>query len=972
MMKKYPKFLRKLTSPQAWAYTLFWSWNLIFLAFMLFGFAPRMLPEMMTAVRTGDLPAAFPIYALILTLVPVLAVILGLTLLRRSPGRLFILGYGIEGPLMLLLGVRFFVIGELTPAVALLIAIAGLGLAAFSWQLFDQKIDSRGVFLTLLRATGLTLLLMTGLYAGVWIAFYALPLFAVGWHLLVDILSRLPQFLSDLREAIYELATVQWRWIPFWTLGFILLIYTATLFVLMPLAVPILCVRAWWRGVRALAANVGRLGAVALPAAVLAACIVLLIQANRQPQHRAFALLKNPPASPAQAEVLRAEEDGLRVGLLNAYLASQRYVSAVGEVYHVSEMYQELLDLSPTQADRIQQLYETVARPVLYLPVNPPKPDRTRWDNRAQREEAIEAAELYAAYFDEAIIDAEREAIIAAVRSTWSIDRAQAAWQVVDDREVHLMRQELKVTEHGDWAEFELYEVYQNQTTQRQEVVYYFSLPESAVVTGVWLGNSPDRADRFTYRVSPRGAAQAIYRNELQRNLDPALVEQIGPRQYRLRIFPIEPQRWHRDETSSQPLIEAGPPLYMWLTWRVLARDNTWPLPRLAEKRNLYWDDSSVRLLNDQPLEAGAERWLPASLPTSRPVTPLTHRFDFPNGETVLVQPITGPGDLPAPAKELHLAVVLDRSRSMAEYAGDAEVALARLAEAAQQGPAIDVYLTSSAYRGELPARIDLAGLDFKNIRYTGGQNPAELLAQFAALQNGRTYDAIFVLTDGTGYKLGQSEVEVPRPDAPLWMIHLNGNFPLGYDDATLEAIQASGGGVAGSVEEALTRLAAGLAAKENTSSSRTMPDFIDGYTWQLLPTEEANAAKLDDTPADDVAAGFAPFAARRLILATMQRQRTGLDQLDILDQLHAIAIEHSIVTPYSSMIVLVTPRQEQLLDRLEAQADRFMREFEQVGETDPVPITGVPEPEEWLLLALAAGMLIWYGYGRMKLRLIK
>ena len=82
---------------QTWAYGLFWSWNLIFLAFMFLGFAPQLLPEMIVAVRSGTIPSAFLVYAVILTLVPAVAVILGLTILRRSPGRLLTLGYGIEG-----------------------------------------------------------------------------------------------------------------------------------------------------------------------------------------------------------------------------------------------------------------------------------------------------------------------------------------------------------------------------------------------------------------------------------------------------------------------------------------------------------------------------------------------------------------------------------------------------------------------------------------------------------------------------------------------------------------------------------------------------------------------------------------------------------------------------------------------------------------------------------------------------------
>jgi len=90
------------------------------------------------------------------------------------------------------------------------------------------------------------------------------------------------------------------------------------------------------------------------------------------------------------------------------------------------------------------------------------------------------------------------------------------------------------------------------------------------------------------------------------------------------------------------------------------------------------------------------------------------------------------------------------------------------------------------------------------------------------------------------------------------------------------------------------------------------------------------------------------------------------LGQLTTLDQLHAIAVKLSVVTPYSSMIVIVNPQQEQLLKQLEERNDRFQREVEDVGNAaaqNAFSVTGVPEPEEWLLLALAAAMLIGYGY---------
>lgn len=948
-MKQIIAAILKRVYPRAWAYGLFWSWNLIFLAFMFLGFAPLLLPEMITAVQADQIPAAFLVTAGLLTAIPALAVILGLTILRRSPGRLLAFGYGVEGPVMLLLALRFFVVRELILVVALLLTIAGLGLATYIWQLFDREIDRRGPFLTYLRAFGLTLLLLVGLYAGVWLAFYALPLAVFGWNRTGEILRALWATLIE-----FDWTAMEWRWLPFTILGMLLLGYTATLLVGMPLVMLALYSRAWWQGLRTMAARYGSLPATALTLLVLGVGLLLIWQTNQQPQHRAFALLETPPANPTEAQALLEQEETIRAGLLNAYLAPQRYLSAVGEVRHVSDMYYYTLNIPQVQADRIQQLYEVVARPILYEPVESHQKGES-WDNVTFREESAQAAELYETFFDRPINQGEREAVIQAVRSTWSIDQAQASLQAVDEREVHLLRQELNLTERGDWAEVELYEVYQNKTGQRQEVVYYFSLPESAVVTGVWLGNSPNRQERFVYRVAPRGAAQAVYQNEVRHNMDPALVEQIGPRQYRLRVFPIEPQSLDWDEASARSTFKAGPPLHLWLTWRVLARDNTWPLPRLAEKRNVYWDEASVRLLNGQPMTLAEDDWLPATTPAATPVTPGSHRVDFPNGESVLIRPISTDA-LPELDRALRLAVILDRSRSMADHAGEVKAALARLTELMNAGATIDVYLTASKYRGEDPSRVVLADLNPDTIMYYGGQNAAELLAQFDALRAGQIYDAILVLTDGSGYELGEGNIAVVIPAAPVWMIHLGGDFSLGYDDPTLEAIQASGGGATSDLAEALTRLQVALAAGQDTPA---IADVIDGYVWEVTPGGLA-----DSTVA--ASADFAPFAARRLILAEVYRRRDALDQLHTLDYLHALAIEHSLVSPYSSMIVLVNTEQQKLLDQLEKRSDRFQREYEEVGETvpqNPFTVTGVPEPHEWVLLALAALILCWWSF---------
>jgi hypothetical protein len=113
-------------------------------------------------------------------------------------------------------------------------------------------------------------------------------------------------------------------------------------------------------------------------------------------------------------------------------------------------------------------------------------------------------------------------------------------------------------------------------------------------------------------------------------------------------------------------------------------------------------------------------------------------------------------------------------------------------------------------------------------------------------------------------------------------------------------------------------------------------------------------------------------LAARHLILDETQRQRESLGEVETLDGFHRLAQEYGIVTPYSSMIVLVSFDQRELLEEAEAGADRFAREYEALGETTPpppTPLAGVPEPHEWLLLGLAVAFLLWYASrGRISL----
>ncbi|MCA9981887.1 MAG: TIGR02921 family PEP-CTERM protein, partial [Anaerolineales bacterium] len=448
-----------IVSPAVWSQILFWSWNTIFLTFMLLGFAPTVLPEMFTAVSAGEIPTSFLVYALLITLIPLAMSAVGFYL-RHEPAKLFTLGYGVEGPLMLMLVVRFFAVRQLTLSMSVILTLLTFGLLVLLWQLFDRHIDKRPRWLTAVRVVGLSVLLFIGLYASLWLAFYVLPL---GSMFLVEVIPNMGNGL------VYSIREADFSWIPFMLLFFFTFVYTASLFVLMPLAVPLIYGRSWWVAWRTLSVKTSALWASGLTAVTILAVIAAALLTESHPQHNAFAQLESPPTDVADAQNLLKAEPDLRAGLLNAYLAPYRYFSAAGEVDHIRLLYEEAFDLAPNQARPIQQAYEALARPLLYQPVHRAKPNQwgDTWQDSALRREPEEAAKLYEQYFDQPIIDGERDAILAAVRNSWDITQVRDAVQLVDDREIWLAEQAINVTEHGDWADVELYEVYVNQTSQR-------------------------------------------------------------------------------------------------------------------------------------------------------------------------------------------------------------------------------------------------------------------------------------------------------------------------------------------------------------------------------------------------------------------------------------------------------------------------------------------------------------------------
>jgi putative PEP-CTERM system integral membrane protein len=234
------------------------------------------------------------------------------------------------------------------------------------------------------------------------------------------------------------------------------------------------------------------------------------------------------------------------------------------------------------------------------------------------------------------------------------------------------------------------------------------------------------------------------------------------------------------------------------------------------------------------------------------------------------------------------------------------------------------------------------------------------MLRQFDQLRGDTVYDAILLVTDEGSYELADDDKTLPFMPAPLWMVHVSG-LPKAYDDTTLEAIQQSGGGVATSIEEVVRRMATTAAAGDSVIG------VADGYAWHLTMPEQPVS---DSTPAMATGKtdGFEALAARYFILGLSQQ--ADMTALANLDMVHRIAKTYAIVSPYSSMIVLVNEAQQKALEEAEAQSDRFDREVETGHEALEKPFNPlhtqneatIPEADTMILAGLAVLLLGWLG----------
>ena len=220
------------------------------------------------------------------------------------------------------------------------------------------------------------------------------------------------------------------------------------------------------------------------------------------------------------------------------------------------------------------------------------------------------------------------------------------------------------------------------------------------------------------------------------------------------------------------------------------------------------------------------------------------------------------------------------------------------------------------------------------------------ILNQFLT-NNQSQFDVLMIVTDKGNYESSGDSIEAPKLNFPLFIHHLGNEQTPIYNDAFLETMQNSNGGVIKNSTDFINQL--------NLLENTKVIKYDDGIQYSLIKSSKENNRALSEIVTNAY--------IQNLKIATDSNRITELDFI------HSLALKEQIVTPYSSMIVLVNERQKEALKKAEAEADRFDREVESGDEEasspgNPFKVSGTPEPHEWIFIGI---ILLFIGYKYLK-----
>jgi hypothetical protein len=939
----------------------------------------------------------------------------------RKPRKLLQILFGVEVPILAFTIARLIFLKTLTPINILFLSTAVISITAFIFYAF-RKPSKNKVVLTL-HLLSLQAAVVVGLYASL-LMFFFVPI-VVAW--IITILGAIWKngllgeygYYPSLWDIVTYLASASAFGVLFLSL----------------VGSPFFGLFIYWRAAQRQSKNLEKISQayfaklsrwgfsviyaiVALSLAFQGSLFSFYSQMNSYQTATNF-----EDRSRIAASILK-DESFIRTRLVDTYLAHYRYLTDDG--MNLLEMaYKDQVNFKPSVAQNLQSWFKIAAFPFVY---------------RGKFEEDVKkAGEYYEQLFDDPIQIGESDRVRSTLASSFNFTTDQLKSSVLDreDKDVRLLKR--TVTAQADstqqFATVTIEEEYENLKNSDQEVFYIFSLPQDSVMTDLKLGAdlelgkesleglkttlpapssnpaeigitpSPKpssippqpivKKDEAT--VAAKGAANQTYENQYRPRIDPAILEQVGPAQYKLRVYPIPVKEenlpeWQRDHLTEP--VRNQKVRFSYVT--MLNNEGKAELPKITEQRNVFSDFHTsfiYRKTNEQtePLSDQAEN-IQVLAKKSDSCGNVATEFAT-NSQTTFFIPHAGNPWM----KTDHVPFDCAKGLSGAEQLVKGK----RIAVLADSSYSMKLRDWSSYLEKELPLNdllqtntVDLYYFnDFVSqpINLNQQRNNPKLLNQVSFGQTDRLkaltsiagkYDMVLMFTDGNEADKVAAKDFVPSIAQPIYLVSKEGKLPKMPDSLT-SYLEVNESQVVNSGTEALQDYAVSQLMRKNFVNffHYSDPSVIvsDQGTWVTLSTTVTAGELIKILPEvsfEQVSSSdqMAKIAEHRQIEDSMKNLATQLNQLPVLDSLNRQAQENGIVTPFSSFIVLITQQQKEQLRQAALQDGRYTVNYD-LGEEQLIqPTAGgllgtsaVPEPHEWALLLTGAGIILFFGRRRLQ-----
>lgn len=917
-------------------YVLFAAYNIVYLGFI--GFASVSLVNAPFLFR-DDLPWNVVFVVYILFFVPIISVILGLfTRLRKEPRKLAMYLFAVEIPIVVVSLLRLLFIRQMTGIYWLMFLSVLIAMLGFVVLLLKDKFKkSWGRVIAFLSQE-------VALIIGAYFAFLTLFFLPIIVAVVVKGLLNFP-FAEIGRMFVYTKGLAFFTFLFF----FILFCLTVGLFVLTPVLAFIFYWKTFKSSRKALESDLKEktIEAVQWGVGISYVLLSVILAVQLHGGYDSSLVDKYLEADSFEEQQLYAaqlisRDSEMKQEFRNKYLAPYRYFIDENMNF-LTRGYEHELYLPASVAGGIQGVFNVFASPFVY--------------QRDFDEDVSDAKNLYEKLFDQPLQKGESNALLAAMSATNTGDELKAGILDAEKKTVRLVSRDIKVEETtaNIFAKVTVEEEFENVSDTVQEVYYEFYLPEGAVVTDLRLGASLENKGV----IAPKGAARSTYNSQVRLRVDPALLEQVGPRQYRLRVFPIpvKPEKAEmtsmgRFVTNSANVNEENQKVKY--SYYVVADSEENLSPKISVRRNLFEDENTLtRDIVSWNGETGSfgvfDNCANPGFTVNTSIGPISY---LPHHSNPALNDVydCSTHKLESLAQAINgkkIAFLFDASYSAPNKDWSAYLRESLPIKELLEKNSIDGYFFTNYLGNRIDLRLETLDEDLSVVNF----GSTSRLSALSSLPDG--YDAVIMFTDSSDNDL---EKDVPEymGKAPVYIVH-DGDFPQ-YRDELTRVVYASGGGVYGSAKEAFQNLI--------LSDISSRQDVLEG--GDVLSVNEFGAWIHGD--------GFNVITAVRggdIVSANFQIYVDAVKNGEINDEtlarIHQVAMERAMVTPYSSLIALVSASQAKQLERASEREGKFEAQYDVGNEhiSDPsmngaLELGGVPEPEEWALL-IVGGVLIAY-----------